>query len=160
VRGRIDRLDVEGPRTLVRDLKTGRAHPRLGKAKNPDPALDLQIAIYGLVAQALADEWNIPKRVAVAYAYIGRSGAVERAYNDDFHTLLEPAARHWLDVAAGLLADRRFPRTPNAEDCTYCCFRPVCGDAGYARAAALLADGEGILVDFGALKGIEPKKVD
>ena len=78
---------------MVRDLKTGRAHPRVGKDKNPDPAIDLQIAIYGLVAQALADEWKIPKRVAVAYAYIGRSGAVERVYKDDFHALLEPLAR-------------------------------------------------------------------
>jgi hypothetical protein len=144
----------------VRDLKTGRAHPRVGKGKNPDPALDVQIAIYGLVAQALADEWKIPKQVAVAYTYIGRSGAVERVYNDDFHTVLEPAARHWLAVAAGLLAKRHFPRTPNVDDCTYCCFRPVCGEAGYARAAALLADGEGVLVDFGALKGLDPRKVD
>jgi RecB family exonuclease len=160
VRGRIDRIDVEGPRTLVRDLKTGRAHPRIGNGKNPDPAVDVQIAIYGLVAQALADEWKIPKRVAVAYAYIGRSGAVERAYEDDFHTLLEPAARRWLTVAAGLLEERRFPRTPNADDCTYCIFRPVCGDAGYARATALLADSEGVLADFGALKGLNQGKAD
>ena len=155
VRGRIDRIDVEGLRTLVRDLKTGRAHPRIGKAKDPDPGLDVQIAIYGLVAQTLADEWKIPKQVAVAYAYIGRSGAVERVYGKDFHTVLEPAARHWLAVAAGLLAGRQFPRTPNADDCTYCCFRPVCGETGYARAAALLADADGVLVDFGALKGLD-----
>ena len=98
--------------------------------------------------------------MAVAYAYIGRSGAVERVYEEDFHTVLEPAARHWLAVAAGLLAGRRFPRTPNADDCTYCCFRPVCGETGYARAAALLADADGVLVDFGALKGLDPRKVD
>jgi len=155
VRGRIDRIDVEGLRTLVRDLKTGRAHPRIGKAKDPDPGLDVQIAIYGLVAQTLADEWKIPKQVAVAYAYIGRSGAVERGFEKDFHTVLEPAARHWLAVAAGLLSGRQFPRTPNADDCTYCCFRPVCGETGYARAAALLTNADGVLVDFGALKGLD-----
>jgi RecB family exonuclease len=157
VRGRIDRIDVEGLRTLVRDLKTGRAHPRIGKDKDPAPGLDIQIAIYGLVAQTLADEWKIPKRVAVAYAYIGRSGAVERVFEEDFHTVLEPAARHWLAVAGGLLAGQQFPRTPNADDCTYCCFRPVCGETGYAHAAALLTNAEGILLDFGALKGLDPR---
>jgi RecB family exonuclease len=158
VRGRIDRIDVEGLTTLVRDLKTGRAHPRIGKAKDPDPRLDVQIAIYGLVAQTLADEWKIPKRVAVAYAYIGRSGAVERVYEEDFHTVLEPAARHWLAIAAGLLAGQQFPRTPSADDCIYCCFRPVCGETGYSRAAALLAGAEGVLADFGALKGLDPRQ--
>ncbi len=37
VRGQIDRVDVEGTHTLVRDLKTGRAHPRLGKEAGPEP---------------------------------------------------------------------------------------------------------------------------
>jgi RecB family exonuclease len=160
VRGRIDRIDVVGSRTLVRDLKTGRAHPRVGKDKTPDPAVDVQIATYGLVAQALADEWKVPKQVAVAYAYIGRGGAAERAYNDDYHTVLEPVARQWLAVAAGLLADRQFPRTPNASDCTYCSFRPICGDAGYTRAAILLAQSEGALAAFGAFKGVDRMEAD
>src|SRR2546425_6306872 len=69
VRGRIDRIDVEGYRAVVRDLKTGRAHPRSGRERSPDAALDLQIAVYGLVAQALAAEWQIPKDVAAAYVY-------------------------------------------------------------------------------------------
>ena len=160
LRGRIDRIDVAGSRTLVRDLKTGRAHPRVGKGKNPDPSIDVQIATYGLVAQALSDEWKVPRQVAVAYAYIGRGGAVERAYSEDFHTALEPAARQWLATAAELLADRQFPRTPNVDDCTYCCFRPVCGDAVYTRASNLLAESEGAMVDFGALKGVDRKKAD
>ena len=37
----------------------------------------------------------------------------------------------------GILAERAFPRTPNADDCTYCAFQPVCGDGVYAHAAAL-----------------------
>jgi RecB family exonuclease len=160
VRGRIDRIDVVGSRTVVRDLKTGRAHPRVGKEKTPDPAIDVQIATYGLIAQLLADEWKVPSQVAVAYAYIGRGGAVERSYSDDFHTVLEPAARQWLAIAAGLLADRQFPRTPNASDCTYCSFRPICGEAGYTRAAILLSQSEGALADFGALKGVERKEAE
>lgn len=156
LRGRIDRIDVEGRTSLVRDLKTGRAYFRVGKQAAPDPALDLQIAIYGLVAGLLADEWKIPKRIAAAYAYFGRGGAVERSFRKDFHETLEPAAQKWLDVAARLLAERLFPRTPTAEDCTYCCFRPVCGDAVYDRASALLAGAEGVLADFAALKSGEP----
>ncbi|HEV8321001.1 MAG TPA: PD-(D/E)XK nuclease family protein, partial [Myxococcota bacterium] len=49
VRGYIDRLDREGEATLVRDLKTGRVHPRVGRAAAPDPVLDVQLGLYGLV---------------------------------------------------------------------------------------------------------------
>lgn len=160
VRGRIDRLDVEARQTLVRDLKTGRAHPRTGKEQDPDPALDLQIAVYGLVAQILADEWQIPTRVAAAYAYVGRGGTVERSYRDDFHEVLQPVARRWLGIASGLLAGRLFPRTPKQEDCAYCCFRPVCGDGVCERVADLLAVADGVLADFAALKGVAPTEGD
>jgi hypothetical protein len=156
VRGRIDRLDVEKGKTLVRDLKTGRAYRRVGRDADPAPALDLQIGVYGLVAQALAEQWKTPKRVAAAYTYVGRGGTAERCFRNDFHNVLEPEARRWLGVAAGLLAGRFFPRTPNAADCTYCCFRPVCGDGAHGRAANLLADARGMLAEFAALKGAAP----
>ncbi len=159
VRGQIDRIDVDGPSTLVRDLKTGRAHPRVGKKAAPDPALDIQIAVYGLVAQHLATEWQIPPRISAAYAYVGR-GADERAWRDDFHKVLEPAAREWLAIAAELLAERSFPRTPDVDDCTYCCFRPVCGDGVYARAARLLAAGTGALARFRAIKNVKLEPED
>ncbi|PYV13579.1 MAG: PD-(D/E)XK nuclease family protein [Acidobacteria bacterium] len=153
VRGRIDRIDVEGERTLVRDLKTGRAHFRVGKEADPQPGVDVQIAVYGLVARLLADEWEIPKPIAAAYAYIGR-GADERSFRQDFHEALEPAAGKWLGIATGLLAERLFPRTPDAGDCAYCPFRPVCGDGVYARAGALLSGAGDILGDFAALKNV------
>lgn len=157
VRGRIDRIDVVGRKTFVLDLKTGRAYPRAGKGQDPDPALDLQIAIYGLVAQVLAEQWKIPKRVAAAYAYVGRSGKEDRSYRDDFHDVLEPAARGWLAIAIGLLAERFFPRTPSTDDCNFCRFSPVCGDEVYERAAALLANTDGVLTEFAALK-VPPAK--
>lgn len=153
VRGRIDRIDVEGHRAVVRDLKTGRAHPRTGKERNPHPTLDVQIAVYGLVAQALAADWQIPEHVAAAYVYVGRGDSVERSYRNDFREVLEPAARRWLDVARGLLAERLFPRTPNEKDCSYCCFRPVCGPSVFERAGELLAGADGVLANFTALKG-------
>ncbi len=156
VRGQIDRIDVEGDRTLVRDLKTGRPHRRLGKEAGPDSGLDLQIAVYGLVAKRLAGEWGISPQISAAYTYVGR-GADERAWHDDFHRLLEPAAREWLATAADLLAERSFPRTPNEGDCTWCRFRPVCGDGAWERAARLLAGGGGALARFKAMKGFEPE---
>lgn len=143
VRGRIDRVDVVGGQTIVRDLKTGRVHLRRGQEAGPSPAIDGQIAIYGLAARQLAGEWGTPPRVGVAYVHVNR-GVVERAFIHDFEEVLEPAARMWIDVAAALLAARSFPRTPNAEDCRYCRFRPVCGDAFHERAARLLATGEDV----------------
>jgi hypothetical protein len=138
LRGKIDRIDADQRRTLVRDLKTGRVHPRLGDAADPDPVDDVQIAVYGLVARQLAREWGTPAEVGVAY--VGRNGE-ERRFVEDFATALAPAARQWLGLAADLLADRAFPRTADKEDCTYCCFRPVCGDRVYERAAQVLARG-------------------
>jgi RecB family exonuclease len=151
VRGRIDRLDVDGDRILVRDLKTGRSHPRRGKEVAPDPVQDIQLAVYGLVAARSADVWGLPAKVAAAYTYVGR-GADERAFRNDFHETLEPAALEWLGVAIDLLSGRTFPRTPNADDCRYCRFRAVCGDGVYERAAEVLT-ATASLDSFRALKG-------
>ena len=152
LRGRIDRIDMDGTRSIVRDIKTGQPHPRVGEETAPDPLRDLQIAIYGFVTRILAAEWKVPARIGVAYSYVGRNGAVERAYRDDFHEVLETSAHRWLEVAAGLLDNRLFPRTPNVSDCSYCCFRPVCGTTAHERAAAVLAADETLLLDFKAFK--------
>lgn len=153
VRGQIDRLDVEGGTTLVRDLKTARPRPRAGHEEGPEPVLDIQVAVYGFVTRAMAGPWGVPARVAAAYAYVGR-GAEERAWRDDFDDVLAPAATAWLETAAALLAERAFPRTPRAEDCTFCRFRPVCGEKAPERAAHMLANAPGVLARFGALKGV------
>jgi RecB family exonuclease len=152
LRGKIDRIDADARRTLVRDLKTGRVSPRLGDAADPDPVGDVQIAVYGLVARQLARQWGTPAEVGVAY--VGRNGE-ERRFVDDFATVLAPAAREWLGVAAELLADRAFPRTADKEDCTYCCFRPVCGDRVYERAGQVLASGGDALKRLLTLKRVE-----
>jgi hypothetical protein len=152
LRGRIDRLDREGGRGLVRDLKTGRAYPRTGKDAGPDHRRDVQIATYGLVAQAMAGPWAIPAPIGAAYSYFGRRGGEERDFREDFDTILAPAAREWLGLAAGLLAERSFPRTPEVTDCELCPFRPVCGPGAPARAAKVIDDAPGTLGKFRALK--------
>jgi PD-(D/E)XK nuclease superfamily len=139
----------------VRDLKTGRAHPRTGKEAGPDHVRDVQIAVYGLVARQLARQWGVPTRVGAGYVYVNR-GVEERDWLRDFQTTLEPEAREWLDVAAGLLEARAFPRTSRAEDCAFCAFAPVCGDAVYERAAGILVTGAGPLPRLAALKGAMP----
>jgi RecB family exonuclease len=154
VRGQIDRLDVEGPLAIVRDLKTGRPHPRFGKEAQPEPMLDVQIAVYGLVTRLLARSWGLPERVGTAYVYLGR-GAEERSWRADFHEMLAPTAHAWLALAADLLANGVFPRTPRESDCSYCAFRPVCGDAVFERAGQILASGDSVLQRFGALKDVE-----
>lgn len=153
LRGRIDRIDVEAGRTLVRDLKTGRVCPRHGKEAAPGHRRDVQIGTYGLVAQTMAVAWGTPQPVGAAYAYFGRrGGGEERDFREDFGATLGPAAREWLGVAAGLLEDRSFPRTPELADCDFCAFRPVCGPDAPARAAEVLRDARGALGEFWALK--------
>jgi RecB family exonuclease len=157
LRGRIDRIEIGKQKAAIRDLKTARAHPRTGKEFTPDPGLDIQIAIYGLVAELLAKKWNLPKQIEVGYAYFGRPSG-ERVFGQDFQTLLKPAATKWLEIAVDLLTDRQFPRTPNQDDCTYCCFRPVCGDTVYSRASVLLGEATGAALEFAKLKMADPGK--
>ncbi len=152
LRGYIDRLDVEGDHALVRDLKTGRSHPRNGDEKGPTPARDVQLGLYGLAAGALAREWGLPSRIQAAYAY-ARTGE-ERAFRGDYPAL-EAATRGWLALAARLLSERAFPPTPFSDDCAFCPFSPVCGSAVPGRAAAAAGAG-GAVGDFLRLKGVEP----
>ena len=151
VRGSIDRLDVEGKTTIVRDLKTGRAHPRRGNEADPTPDQDLQLGLYGLVVAAQAKAWGVPARVAVAYVYPGGGGATERAFRDD-HAVLDAAATEWLTLAADLLEARAFPRTIDPDDCTYCSFDAACGPDAHARAGDVLGPAKGVLARFRALK--------
>ncbi len=150
--GRIDRIDVEGGTTVVTDFKTGKPSPRVGDEENPDPVLDLQIAAYALVTRSLAAEWKVPKKVSGTYVYVGRSAVTERDFRQDFDGNLEPKVWQWMAIAAGLLSQRVFPRTTDPEDCKYCRFKPICGDAVYERAAEVLDGLDGPLGDFRVLK--------
>ena len=147
VRGYIDRLDVEQGHALVRDLKTGRDHPRDGDEAGPTPARDVQLGLYGLVARARAREWGLPRRVQAAYVY-PRSGT-ERAFREDWAEL-EAATRGWLAVARGLLAGNAFPPSPSEADCRFCPFLPACD--GQPRAAAARDGAEGPVARFFATK--------
>jgi len=141
VRGYVDRLDATPAATIVRDVKSGRAHPRDGKEAEPSPELDVQLGLYVKVARALAAEWGLPGRAAGAYAYASGRGEVhERAFlRDEDAALLEERTDGWLALARALLAARRFPATPEEADCGYCPFAPLCGSETPRQAAAALA---------------------
>lgn len=147
VRGTMDRIDIEGELTLVRDLKTGRARPRERDEADPAVMLDVQLAVYTAVARVLATEWKLPEDVAGAYAYVdGLAMVRERAFRDDRHALAGAGAR-WLDLAAGLIREQAYVRTQNANECRWCPFAPVCGDEA-ARTTERLREAGGALGAF------------
>ncbi|HEY6001869.1 MAG TPA: PD-(D/E)XK nuclease family protein, partial [Anaeromyxobacter sp.] len=153
VRGFIDRVDVEGDATLVRDLKSGRANPRTGEKAGPTPAIDVQLGLYQLAAQELAATWGAPRKVLAAYVYAnGRAEVEERSFRSD-PGALEAAARGWLATAAQLLSARAFPPSADEDDCPYCPFKPLCGGDAVRRAREGLAGEEdGPLAGFRRLK--------
>lgn len=136
VRGYVDRIDAEPGRTVVRDLKSGRPYPRTGREAGPTPVRDVQIGLYQRAAGALASKWRASRTVEAAYAYSnGRGEVEERAFRGrEEAAALAAATDGWLDAAAALLARRAFPSTCDRDDCTYCIFSPLCGDAAIARA--------------------------
>lgn len=150
VRGYIDRLDIIGEATLVRDLKTGRAKPRL-KETELMPAYDVQLGLYGLVVRSNATAWSMPATIQGAYVYPADPSGDDRAFESDFATLATKT-EHWITTGIGLLQARRFPRTPVADDCRFCPFKAVCGESASERAAELLSGSDGSVGAFAAIK--------
>ena len=149
VRGFIDRVDESAGATRVWDLKTGKAHPR--KVDAFEPARDIQLALYGLVAQKKAAEWGTPARVVAAYVYPSGQGERERSFEGDFDAL-GARGTAWMELSAGLLEERAFPRTPDADDCKFCAFKPVCGANVEKRALAVLQNATGPSLAYRKLK--------
>ncbi|HEY0194326.1 MAG TPA: PD-(D/E)XK nuclease family protein [Kofleriaceae bacterium] len=128
VHGRIDRIDVAGGVTHVRDLKTGR------RPSKPTPADDIQLAVYVAATRQHAAAWQVPDTVACAYTYVDhRASDRRRGFAPG-----ELAAQRWFDVAAGLLREHNFVRTADSKRCTSCAFAPACegADPNPARGAA------------------------
>lgn len=151
VTGRIDRIDVDGNVTVVRDLKTGRARPRERERVDPDITLDLQIGVYVAVVEHLAAEWALPADVAGAYVYVDPLAAErERAFRAD-PQVLRAAAQRWFDLAGSLIREQSYVRTPDVNDCRVCPFSAVCGDDTPATTERL-RDATGALATFRDLK--------
>ena len=135
VRGAIDRIDRTGATTLsVRDLKTGRVRDF---GEDPiNPGRDLQIGLYVLAAEA-AGFGDAPV-AAAAYVHPSAAQEPDRAFIGPELDVLRRQTREWLGIARQLLSAGAFPRTPNAEDCTYCPFLAACGEGAHQRSAAKL----------------------
>jgi PD-(D/E)XK nuclease superfamily protein len=134
--GYIDRIDVVGGSTRVRDLKTGKAHARRSGSA-PEIGRDIQAALYALVAGKLAREWKLPLRVEAQYVYANARGVELRDWNDEMDALVASGQR-WLEIASELLRGGHLPRSPKADDCTFCDFKAVCGERRNVRAAQVL----------------------
>ena len=134
--GYIDRIDVVAKTTRVRDLKTGKVHPRRADSP-PEAGRDVQVALYALVASELAGAWGVPARVSAQYVYASARGVALRDWDGEMDALLK-SGKEWLELASALLRAGDFPRTPTESDCTYCSFQAVCGEDRNARAAQVL----------------------
>ncbi len=134
VRGAIDRVDrLDDVGLIVRDLKTGRLTDR---SERPDAARDLQIGVYTLVLDTLG-YGDVPVAIA-GYLHPSPAGIVERQFNGSYADVLRKWTRAWLRVARGILAEAKFPRTSNPDDCRFCPFVPVCGEGAQERSKAKL----------------------
>jgi RecB family exonuclease len=132
VRGAIDRVDRLAAGALaVRDIKTGRMRDLLEDPINA--GRDLQIGLYTLALEAGGE------RVAEA-AYVHPSAAheQERSFTGAGLDQLRAHTRAWLQIARAILRAGAFVRTPIADDCQFCPFRPSCGDGAHERSAAKL----------------------
>lgn len=140
--GYIDRIDEINGKRMVRDLKTGRPHPRQEPEAEPNPGIDLQIGVYALALEA--ERAGAPVGGA-AYVYTRERESSERAFEADY-AALRTATLGWLKLAETLLRAGAFPRTPDREACTWCAFHSQCGarplpavDAAPERQRAALA---------------------
>lgn len=138
--GAIDRIDgLEDGSLSVRDIKTGRVRDLAEEDVNP--ARDLQIGIYTLVAESLfvADDGH-PGRVSEAvYVHPSAAQAPERAFRGAQLTGLVTRTQAWLALATELLAAGLFVRTTDVDECRTCPFVPVCGDGAQERSGRQMA---------------------
>lgn len=137
VRGKIDKLDCIDGTLVVRDIKTGAGKPRRANDA-PDLGVDLQLAVYAQVAKRMAHAWKTPVEVAVAYIFL-RSGDHDRSWWGTDYAVLERATKTWLAAARQTLELGAFARSPKADDCKYCPFKPVCAPEMH-RAVGVLDD--------------------
>lgn len=151
VTGRIDRIDIDGNRTLVRDLKTGKYRGREHDGASPAVLTDLQLVLYLAVVSELGAEWNLPAAVSASYVYIDhRATTRERAFRDDADVLRAAGAR-WLDTALELLHAGLYVTTPDPGDCRWCPFAPICGD-DTVTTWRTVGDAAGALADYRELR--------
>ncbi len=131
LRGAMDRVDqVSANAFQVRDLKTGRVHDFTEEPVNP--TRDLQIGVYVLILEALKLGEDAEVSLA-AYVHPSATQEPDRSFVGIELAALRRATRAWLGLAHELLRSGSFPRTPDARDCTYCQFVPVCAEGAQAR---------------------------
>lgn len=151
VRGFVDRIDVVGDRSLIRDFKTGSA--KLNRPDDPpDPRVDLQLALYSLVIGKLARTLKLPPPGGAMYVYSRTQRFPERKYEGaEFRALME-SGKVWINLARRMMEQGAYVRTSNSKkDCAYCPYTFICGDAPDESKERLSAQG-GVVGEFYAFK--------
>ncbi|MEW6101217.1 MAG: ATP-dependent DNA helicase [Candidatus Omnitrophota bacterium] len=119
IRGRFDRIDMEGTDGVIIDFKTS----ELTKQKDADKRAkeSLQLAIYALAYKDIYGK--IPKREELYFLESGLIGKDEKKEED-----LEKAKEKIREVSRGLRR-RIFEAKPEYLSCLYCAYNQVCPKA-------------------------------
>ncbi len=136
LRGRIDRIDrVEGSGYRVVDYKTGR-YSRYDKFRCFGGGRTLQHVLYALAAEAILKKTGKdakPKVVESGYYFPTQRGEGKEVTVKEFDRhALKGLLRELLDI----VKKGHFIGSLDKTDCTYCDFKPICGEGAADRTKA------------------------
>ena len=119
IRGRFDRIDMEGNEAIIIDFKTS----EITKQKDADKRAkeSMQLALYALAYKNIFGK--IPKTVQLHFLESGLIGSDVKDESD-----LEKIKEKIAEVASGIRA-RKFSATPAYLACAYCAYNQICPSA-------------------------------
>jgi CRISPR/Cas system-associated exonuclease Cas4 (RecB family) len=128
LRGRIDRLDrVGNNRYRVVDYKTGR-YSRYDKLRCFGAGRTLQHVLYALAAEEILKKEGVdarPRVVESGYYFPTRRGEGKEVLVGEFN---RKELKGLLGELLDILVKGHFIGSMDKMDCTYCDFKPICGD--------------------------------
>jgi CRISPR/Cas system-associated exonuclease Cas4 (RecB family) len=136
LRGRIDRIDkVEGSGYRVVDYKTGR-YSQYDKSRCFGGGRTLQHVLYALAAEAILKKTGVdarPRVVESGYYFPTRRGEGKEVTVKEFD---REALKGLLEELLNIVMKGHFIGSLDKQDCTYCDFRPICGEDAADRTKA------------------------
>jgi len=136
LRGRIDRIDrVEGSGYRVVDYKTGR-YSRYDKFRCFGGGRTLQHVLYALAAETILKKTGMdakPKVVESGYYFPTRRGEGKEVTVKEFD---REALKGLLGELLNIVMKGHFIGSLDKTDCTYCDFKPICGEGAADRTKA------------------------